>query len=101
LWLLLWRRGGYEEYVYPGYFPGQFNRGVFNSDSPRNYPLNAQTAMVINVFGAVVPNLVMRDRNSPYAFTAKQMGRYDVSFSNFCDKAVAKVWVSPGQRADT
>ena len=26
----------YEEYVYPGYFPGQFNRGLFNSDSPRN-----------------------------------------------------------------
>jgi hypothetical protein len=162
----------FEEYVYPGYFPGQFNRGLFNSDSPRNYPLNPQTAMVINtclaypfyvapvlfpknrwlgltpvlvgwsqivlhgiviprkagakygpgvvtalllhlpigigyvkainagtqggaldradwakglggavgsaVFGVVVPNMVMRDRNSPYAFTAKQMGPYDV-----------------------
>ena len=162
----------FEEYVYPGYFPGQFNRGLFNSDSPRNYPLNPQTAMVINtclaypfyvapvlfpknkslgltpvlvgwsqivlhgiviprkagakygpgvatalllhlpigigyvvainagaqggaldladwakglggavgsaVFGVVVPNMVMRDRNSPYVFTAKQMGHYDV-----------------------
>jgi hypothetical protein len=159
----------FEEYVYPGYFPGQFNRGLFNSDSPRNYPLNPQTAMVINtclaypfyvapvlfpknkslgltpvlvgwsqivlhgiviprkagakygpgvatalllhlpigigyvmavrqhgalrravwakglggavdsaVFGVAVPNMVMRDRNSPYAFTAKQMGPYDV-----------------------
>jgi hypothetical protein len=163
----------YEEYVYPGYFPGQFNRGLFNSDSPRNYPLNPQTAMVINtclaypfyvapvlfpkkswlglapvlvgwsqivlhgiviprkagarygpgvltalllhlpigigyitslgtslghersisradwtkgvvgavgsaVFGVTVPNMVMRDRNSPYAFTAKQMGPYDI-----------------------
>lgn len=38
----------YEEYVDPGYFPGQFNRGMFKSDSPRNYPLNPQTAMVIN-----------------------------------------------------
>jgi hypothetical protein len=38
----------YEEYVEPGYFPGQFNRGLFKSDSPRNYPLNPQTAMVIN-----------------------------------------------------
>lgn len=38
----------YEEYVQPGYFPGQFNRGLFNSDSPRNYPLNPQTAIVIN-----------------------------------------------------
>ena len=159
----------YEEYVYPGYFPGQFNRGLFNSDSPRNYPLNPQTAMVINtclaypfyvapvlfpknkwlglapvlvgfsqivlhgiviprkarakygpgvitalllhlpigigyikavgrggsiswvdwakglggavgsaVFGVAVPNMVMRDPNSRYAFTAKQMGTYDV-----------------------
>jgi hypothetical protein len=30
------------------------------------------------VFGVAVPNMVMRDRNSPYAFTAKQMGPYDV-----------------------
>jgi len=87
--------------VYPGYFPGQFNRGLCNSDSPRNYPLNARTAMVINtclayaigrqdwakgvagavgsaVFGVVVPNMVMRDRNSPYAFTGKQMCPHDV-----------------------
>ena len=160
----------FEEYVYPGYFPGQFNRGLFNSESPRNYPLNPQTAMVINtalaypfylapvlfprtrwlglaavmvgwaqiplhgiviprkagakygpgiatalllhlpigvgyvvaarrddpisaddwvrgliggvgsaVFGLVVPNMLMRDRNTPYAFTGKQMGRYDIT----------------------
>ena len=159
----------YEEYVEPGYFPGQFNRGLFKSDSPRNYPLNPQTAMVINtglaypfylapvlfpkkrwlglapvlvgwsqivlhgiviprkagamygpgiltasllhlpigigyvravgqegpisrkdwakgliggigggVFGVVIPNIAMRDRNSPYSFTGKQMGPYDV-----------------------
>jgi hypothetical protein len=56
------------------------------------------------VFGMAVPTMVMRDPNSPYAFTAKQMGRYDVSaFSDvsFWDKTVANVWVSPGQRADT
>lgn len=158
----------YEEYQDPGYFPGQFNRGLFNSDSPRNYPLNPQTAMIINtalayplyvapllfpknrslglasvvlgwvqvvlhglviplkagakygpgfltasllhlpigiayvkalaqqspigradwtkgltgavagaIFGVAVPNVVMRDRNSPFAFTAAQMGPYD------------------------
>lgn len=30
----------YKEYADPGYFPGQFNLGIFKSDQPRNYPLN-------------------------------------------------------------
>jgi hypothetical protein len=38
----------YEEYQAPGYFPGQFNRGLFKSDSPRTYPLNSDVAMWIN-----------------------------------------------------
>ena len=38
----------YEEYKDPGYFPGQFNRGIFKSDQPRNFPLNTHTAMCIN-----------------------------------------------------
>lgn len=159
----------YEEYVEPGYFPGQFNRGMFKSDSPRNYPLNPQTTMIINTAlaypfylgpvvlrrpkwlglatvilgwsqvvlhgvvlprragdrygpgfltalllhlpigiayvrarqdedpisrqdwrnglagavgatlgGLVMPNLALRDKNSPYQFTAAQMGPHDV-----------------------
>jgi hypothetical protein len=39
----------FEEYVEPGWFPGQFNVGLFKSDSPRNYPLNPNTATLINV----------------------------------------------------
>jgi hypothetical protein len=27
--------------------------------------------------GVGVPNILMRDKNSPYAFTTEQMGRYD------------------------
>jgi hypothetical protein len=38
----------YEEYEDPGWFPGQFNRGVFKSDSPRNYPLKTHLGMCIN-----------------------------------------------------
>jgi hypothetical protein len=38
----------YEEYQEPGYFPGQFNRGLLRSDSPQNYPLNTDIAMWIN-----------------------------------------------------
>jgi Protein of unknown function with HXXEE motif len=158
----------YEEYQDPGYFPGQFNRGVLKSSQPRNYPLNTHTAMCINagvgypfyalpiifpkvkwlgiapvlfgmnqavghgllfpalsrskyspgflasvflhvpiglayltalkkqgtisrsdwrkgigytvaiaVFGLAMPNYVGRDKNSPYAFTEAQMGRFD------------------------
>jgi hypothetical protein len=39
----------YEEYVDPGWFPGQFNHGVLKSDQPRNYPLNQDTALCVNV----------------------------------------------------
>jgi hypothetical protein len=60
----------YEEYVEPGYFPGQFNRGLFKSDSPRNYPLNAQTAMVINTCLAcpfyVAPVVFPKNRRSDW-----------------------------------
>jgi hypothetical protein len=34
-------------------------------------------AVASTVGGLVVPNLVMRDKNSPYEFTAAQMGPYD------------------------
>ena len=39
----------YEEYEDPGYFPGQFNRGMFHSEQPDRYPLNTNTALIINV----------------------------------------------------
>ena len=38
----------YEEYVDPGYFPGQMNAGLMHSDQPANYPLNTNTALLIN-----------------------------------------------------
>ena len=39
----------YEEYVDPGYFPGQVNIGIFKSDQPLNYPFNANAAMCANI----------------------------------------------------
>lgn len=38
----------YEEYQDPGYFPGQFNKGLFNSDRPDRYPLNTNSALCVN-----------------------------------------------------
>lgn len=38
-----------EEYRWPGYFPGLLNAAVYRSPAPERYPLNPQTAFVINV----------------------------------------------------
>lgn len=38
----------FEEYVYPGWFPGQLNEGLLKSKQPLNYPLNTRSAMYIN-----------------------------------------------------
>lgn len=38
----------FEEYVNPGTFPGHFNGGVLHSDRPDRYPLDTNSAMLIN-----------------------------------------------------
>lgn len=38
----------YEEYQDPGWFPGQFKKGVFRSDDPARYPLNTNSALCVN-----------------------------------------------------
>lgn len=42
----------YEEYEDPGWFPGQFNRGVFKSEDPARYPLNTNGALCVNTLFA-------------------------------------------------
>ena len=39
----------FEEYRYPGYFPGMMNRVMYSSPEPDRYPLNSNTAMIINI----------------------------------------------------
>ena len=39
----------FEEYRYPGYFPGMVNTVMFGSKKPDRYPLNTNTAFVVNV----------------------------------------------------
>ena len=38
----------FEEYGFPGYFPGLLNAGVFKSDKPERYPLNTNSALIVN-----------------------------------------------------
>jgi len=40
----------FEEYRYPGYFPGMMNTVLFSSKHPDRYPLNTNTALIVNVF---------------------------------------------------
>jgi hypothetical protein len=39
----------FEEYRFPGYFPGMMNSVMFSSKQPDRYPLNANTALIVNV----------------------------------------------------
>ena len=38
-----------EEYRWPGYFPGMINTVMYASSKPDRYPLNTNTAMLVNV----------------------------------------------------
>ncbi len=40
----------FEEYRFPGNFPGVFNTVIFNSELPDRYPINSDTSLVVNVF---------------------------------------------------
>ncbi|KKO54911.1 HXXEE domain-containing protein [Paenibacillus sp. DMB20] len=44
----------FEEYRWPGYFAGLFNAAIFKSETPDKYPLNKQSAMIINLIIAYV-----------------------------------------------
>jgi hypothetical protein len=39
----------FEEYRFPGYFPGMVNTVMFSSDQPDRYPLNMNAALIINI----------------------------------------------------
>lgn len=39
----------FEEYRFPGYFPGMVNSVMFSSTQPDRYPLNPQSAFIVNV----------------------------------------------------
>lgn len=40
----------FEEYRYPGYFPGMLNKVMFQSEQPDRYPLNSNSSLVVNVY---------------------------------------------------
>lgn len=48
----------FEEYRFPGNFPIMLNTVIFSSKKPDRYPLNSQSALLINVFIGWVPYLL-------------------------------------------
>jgi hypothetical protein len=60
----------YEEYQDPGWFPA--DRPLTKAEWAAGIAYT-----VIIAAGLAGPNLLMRDKNSPHAFTAAQMGRHD------------------------
>ncbi len=48
----------FEEYRFPGYFPGQFNGGIMKSDDPDRYPMNPHMVMLVNVIGGYLVHVV-------------------------------------------
>src|SRR3954452_10157691 len=87
-----------EEYGLPGYFPGQFNACVFKSDKPDRYPLNTNSALIINTALAypfyVLPVLLPKRRwlgLAPVLFGFGQAVGHGIIFPR-----VAKARYSPG-----
>jgi len=39
----------FEEYRYPGYFPGMVNSVLYSSKQPDRFPLNSNTSLIVNV----------------------------------------------------
>mgnify|MGYP001063763233 CR=1 FL=1 len=39
----------FEEYRYPGYFPGMVNKVLYASRQPDRFPLNSNTSLIVNV----------------------------------------------------
>lgn len=77
----------YEEYVDPGWFPGQFNQGLFKSETPRNYPLNTNSALIVNTVFAypfyIAPILFPRKKwlgLAPAIFGMMQAGGHGLVF---------------------
>ncbi|WP_091019633.1 MULTISPECIES: HXXEE domain-containing protein [Paenibacillus] len=88
----------FEEYRWPGYFPGVFNTVLFKSDSPERYPLNKQSAMIINVFIAYLFYLI------PVVFPSVVwlglapvlMGFFQIVFHGLVLNVKAKTIYNPG-----
>ncbi|OWA34258.1 HXXEE domain-containing protein [Saccharibacillus sp. O16] len=88
----------FEEYRWPGYFGGLFNVILFRSEQPRHYPLNPQSAMIINLLIAYVfyllpllfPHVIW------LALGPILMGFFQLIWHGGFANLKAKTWYNPG-----
>lgn len=90
----------FEEYRYPGYFPGMLNSVIFKSKMPDRYPLNTNSAMFINVFlGWTVYILaaILYDIFILLAFLTMLISFGNFIMHTFVMNIKAKTFYNPGQ----
>ncbi|MEC0171312.1 HXXEE domain-containing protein [Paenibacillus graminis] len=88
----------FEEYRWPGYFGGLFNIVIFKSEQPKHYPLNPQSAMIINLIIAYVfyllpvffPDIIW------LALAPIFMGFFQFIWHGIFANIKAKTWYNPG-----
>ncbi|MCK6077171.1 HXXEE domain-containing protein [Paenibacillus silvae] len=88
----------FEEYRWPGYFGGLFNIVIFKSEQPTRYPLNPQSAMVINLVIAYVFYLlpVFFPTFIWLALAPIFMGFFQFVWHGLFANIKAKTWYNPG-----
>ncbi|WP_342438821.1 HXXEE domain-containing protein [Paenibacillus sp. FSL L8-0436] len=88
----------FEEYRWPGYFGGLFNIVIFKSEQPKHYPLNPQSAMIINLVIAYVFYLlpVFFPKVIWLALAPMFMGFFQFIWHGIFANIKAKTWYNPG-----
>lgn len=90
----------FEEYRYPGYFPGMLNSVMFKSVQSDRYPLNTNSALIINVFygwTVYILSAVLYDKFILLAFVTMLISFGNFILHTFLMNFKAKTFYNPGQ----
>lgn len=89
----------FEEYRFPGYFPGMMNTVMFDSKHPDRYPLNENTAFIINVgigWGSYLPAALFAERASWLGIATMLVSLGNVLAHAFLFNLKGKTMYNPG-----
>lgn len=88
-----------EEYRFPGYFPGMVNTVMFNSKHPDRFPLNTQSAFIINVcfrWGVYILAIVFAEKALWIAIASLMISLGNVFVHIFLFNIKGKTFYNPG-----